>query len=121
MDENYDIFISYNHSIKQEIEKLEQILMQTNFKVCRDNTSFSKNDEPLTSQIQNAIKNSKMFLCCLTENYCKSYYCNLEFQWANELTKPIIVLMIDIRKPVDAAEIYVNGRKWKTGISIFIR
>ena len=68
---------------------------------------MSDDAKPLTSQLGTNILKSKLFLCCITEEYCKSYNCNLEIVYANSKGKSVIPLMIE--KISNIEEIKVNG------------
>ena len=45
------------------------------------------------AELANSIKKSKSAICCITKDYCKSFNCNLEFSFFNEMSKPMIVLI----------------------------
>lgn len=121
MSESNDIFISYNWSIKNQVKQLDEKLTELGFKVWRDEKNLETNEKPLTSQLSDAIKRSKTCVCCITTEYCKSYNCNLEFKFANELAKPMIILMVDRLTPSDISDIKVSGRRYTTGIGILIK
>ena len=90
-----DIFVSYNWGIKAEVRKLCDLLEAQNYTVWQDDKELSGGNRPLTSELASAIKSSKVFLCCITKEYCKSYNCNLEVEYANAKKKPMISLMIE--------------------------
>jgi len=116
-----DAFFSYNWSIKDKVKQLSDNLEKQNITVWRDEINLETNDKPLTSQLADAIKNSKIFICFVTINYCKSFNCNLEFEYANSLAKPMIVLMIERLLPVDISDIIITGRGYRTGIGFIIK
>ena len=116
-----DVFFSYNWSIKEKVKELNDNLEKKNITVWRDEINLETNDKPLTSQLADAIKNSKIFICFITNNYCKSFNCNLEFEYANSLAKPMIVLMIERLLPVEISDIIITGRGYHTGIGFIIK
>ncbi len=116
-----DIFISYNWAIKKQVKQLYDILTETNkYKVWMDDKDLtSRFNKPLTSQLAKNILKSKLFLCCITEEYCKSYNCNLEIQYAHSEGKSMIPLMIEKISKID--EIKLNGRDdEESGINFII-
>jgi hypothetical protein len=94
-DEEIDVFLSYNWMIKEQVKQLEGKLIDSGLKVWRDERYLKSNGSDLLGQIANAISNSKIFICFITEKYCKSQACNQEIHYANRKSKPIIVLMIE--------------------------
>lgn len=94
-NEEFDIFISYNWDIKEQVVQLHNKLMESNIKVWRDDTSMRNNDSPLTEQLAKGIKNSKLFICCITKKYDDSKNCNLEINYAHSINKAIMVLMME--------------------------
>ncbi len=93
--QEFDVFISYNWSIKSEILQLSTKLVESNFKVWEDGTDLNNKNSAFTEQLAEAIKNSKLFLCCLNKNYCESRNCTREFNYANDIGKPMIILLIE--------------------------
>ena len=81
--------------------------------------NLQNSENPLTAQLGNGITNSPIFLCCITEDYCKSHNCNLEIEYANSKDKHIVPLMI--QKIDKIKEIKVNGRNHKSGIDFIIK
>lgn len=90
-----DIFISYQWDIKTQVKKLHEKLSVHKFKVWRDDSNLSLNNTALSEQLVRGIKSSKIFLCCFTKKYSESKNCNLEFKYASDLGKLIIILAID--------------------------
>ena len=121
MSDEKDIFISYQWAIKPEVKILDEKLTKMGLNVWRDERDLQSNDKPLTSQLSISIKKSKIFLCCITEKYCKSHNCNLEIEWANTLNKPLIVLMIERLSPGQISDIEVTGRRHTSGVGFIIK
>ena len=116
----YDVFISYNWEIKDQVQKLYQVLTSLNYKVWMDQTDLNAGSSPLTAELALAIKNSKLILSCLTKDYCKSYNCNLEVEYASAKKKQIITLMIERIDTTKIDEIQVTGRGQASGIGFII-
>lgn len=122
MNQSKDIFFSYNWEIKSEVLQLEEKLSHfTDLKIWRDERELKNDQIPLSSKLAAAIKESKLFICFITINYCKSHNCNLEIEYANTIAKPIIVLMIDRLRIEDIVDIAVKGRSYGTGIGFIIK
>ena len=121
MRELKDIFISFEPSSKSQVMVFGEKLKKLGFKVWRDERDYGINDKSLICNLANAIKKSKLFVCCVTENYCKSHNCNLEIEWANTLGKPIVVLMIDRLKPEEILNLQVSGRGQASEIGFIIK
>ena len=118
MVENTDVFISYNFLIKDKVKKLGEELTRENLKVWKDERDLETNEKPLTNELTDAIKNSKLFVCCITKSYCESHNCNCEIDWVKYLAKPLVVLMVenlDLEQ-----EIQVVGKKYTSDIPYII-
>ncbi|RNA25340.1 serine threonine kinase [Brachionus plicatilis] len=94
-NDEFDVFISYNWGIKDKVVKLHENLKNKNLRVWRDDTEIKNNNSPLTEQLAFAIKRSKIILCCMTKKYSDSKNCRLEFQYANDINKTLLILFID--------------------------
>jgi hypothetical protein len=115
-----DIFISYNWGIKKHVQQLYAILTSLNYKVWLDERELNAGSSPLTAELALAIKNSKVILSCITTDYCKSYNCNLEVEYASAKKKEMIVLMIERIDPTSIDEFEVTGRNQSSGIGFII-
>ena len=116
-----DVFISYNWGIKKQVQQLYNILeKEFNFKVWLDDKDLHAGNSALTAELAKGIKNSKVFLSCVTEDYCKSYNCNLEVEYAAAKKIPMIVLMVEKLDPLKIDEIKVTGRDETSGIGFII-
>ena len=116
----FDVFISYNWAIKEQVRKLYQVLTSLNYKVWMDEAELSAGSNALTSELATAIKNSKVILSCITTDYCKSFKCNLELEYASAKKKQIITLMIERIDPTKIDEIIVTDRNQASGIGFII-
>jgi hypothetical protein len=116
----YDVLISYNWGIKEQVKKLYEILTSLNYKVWLDEEELNAGSSPLTSELALAIKNSKVILSCITTDYCRSYNSNLEVEYASAKKKQIIVLMIEKIDTTRIDEIQVTGRGQASGIGFII-
>ena len=116
----YDVFISYNWKIQKQVKKLYDILKSLDYEVWLDERKLNAGSNPLTAELAVAIKNSKVILCCITTDYCKSYTSNLEIEYASAKKKQIIVLMIEEIDTTRIDEIQVTGRHQPSGIGFII-
>ncbi len=96
------------------------MLTSLNYKVWFDERGSNAGSSPLTAELAMAIKNSKLILSCITKDYCKSYNCNLEVEYASAKKKQIIVLMIERIDTTKIDEIQVTGRGQASGIGFII-
>ncbi len=88
------MFLSHNWSSKAQVQCLDQKLKEIKLHVFRDERDLHKWC-PLRSQLSKGIKNSKLIICCVTRAYCTSFNCESEINWAVEIKKPLIVLMME--------------------------
>ena len=116
----HDVFISYNWGIKAQVQKLYQVLTSLNYKVWLDERELSAGSSPLTAELAIAIRDSKVIISCLTTDYCKSFNCNLELEYASAKKKQIIVLMIERIDTTTIDLIQVTGRGQASGIGFII-
>ncbi len=117
-----EIFISYNWSIKQQVKELYEILTnEFNYKVWLDDSQLNASNSSLTGVLAEAINNSKIFISCITKEYCQSYNCNLEIEYASKANKQMIILMIDNLNPIDIANIKITGKNQPSGIGLIIK
>ena len=92
--QHFDVFLSYNWKTKPYVRKLYAYLTNAHkLKVWIDDEQLFNNF--LFEQLGKAIKSSKCFVCCITNEYSESDNCQRELSYANALKKPIIVLMIE--------------------------
>ena len=116
-----DIFLSYNWKIKEQVKLLHEELEKENFKVWRDDKQLHAGNGALTAEFAKGIIKSKVIICCITKDYCKSNNCNLEIEFATSCKKQMIVLMIDKIEPTEIDEIKVDERLDKySGIGFII-
>jgi len=116
----FDVFISYNWGTKKQVQKLYAILTSLNYKVWLDERELNAGNSPLTAELAIAIRDSKVILSCITKDYCKSFNCNLEVEYASAKKKPMVVLMIENIETAKIDEIEVTGRDQASGIGFII-
>ena len=116
----YDVFISYNHLIKAQVQKLYDILTSLNYRVWLDERELNAGSSPLTTELALAIRDSKVIISCITTDYCRSFNCNLEVEYASAKKKQMIVLMIEKIDTTTIDEIQVTGRNQASGIGFII-
>jgi len=115
-----DAFISYNWKIKAQVDRLYEILTNSGFQIWRDENKLTTDSQPLKAQLADAIANSKIVICCITEAYCKSHICNQEISFAETLAKPLIILMIQNLNVTKIHELKINGHSYKSNIGFII-
>ena len=116
-----DIFLSQNWKIKEQVKLLHEQLEKEDFKVWRDDKQLHAGNSALSAELAKGIKKSKVIICCITKDYCKSNNCNLEIEFATSCKKQMIVLMIDKIEPTEIDEIKVDERLDKySGIGFII-
>ena len=115
-----DAFISYNWKIKAQVDRLYEILTNFGFQIWRDENKLTTDSQPLKAQLADAIANSKIVICCITEAYCKSHVCNQEISFAESLAKPLIILMIQNLNVTKIHELQINGHSYKSNIGFII-
>ena len=124
-DEKFHVFLSYNHKIKNQVKQIEEKLINNGLRVFRDENDedgLKVNGNDLSGQLVTAISASKIFICCITEQYCASHVCNQEIQFANK-SKPIIVLMIEnlsIEK-IHLINVIKSNDNYPCGIGLIIK
>ena len=57
----------------------------------------------LMKQIAEGIKNSRIFVCCVTKEYSESASCNTELSFAGTHKKPRLILMLDQYDKLESA------------------
>ena len=116
----YDVFISYNWAIIDQVAKFDEKLeKKTGLRIWRDVRDLTNSSIPLTAQLADAIRKSNLIVCFITKQYCQSHNCNLEVDWANTLKKPLVVVMIE--KLDFNEEISVTGFNYNSGIPFIIK
>jgi hypothetical protein len=116
----YDVFISYNWSLKSQVQQLYQVLTSLNYKVWLDERELNAGSSPLTAELAMAIRDSKVILSCITSDYCASFNCNLEIEYASAKKKQMVVLMIEKIDTTTIDLIQVTGRGQASGIGFII-
>ena len=91
---DFDIFISYSSNHKDQVRKLYTLLKQTRQFKCWLNEMKLKSDS-LIDYVAKGIKNSKVFICCITKEYCFTSNCVNEINHAKNLNKPMVILMLE--------------------------
>ena len=94
----YDLFISNDPKIGYDLKELNnRLIKEEDLKIF-----WEKEDALFTpEQITNGIKNSKVFICFISQKYIESKSSKREIKYAIELKKPIIVIMMDDLKLED--------------------
>ena len=116
----FDVFISYNWGIKDQVKKLYAILTSLNYKVWLDERELNAGSSPLTTELALAIRDSKVILSCITKDYCRSFNCNLEIEYATAKKKQMVTLLVEEMDTNKIDEIQVTGRNQASGIGFII-
>jgi hypothetical protein len=116
----YDVFISYNSGIKKQVKQLDEVLKSLNYKVWLDERELSAGSSPLTAELALAIRDSKVILSCITKDYCASFNCNLEIEYATAKKKQMVTLLVEEIDTTKIDEIQVTGRGQASGIGFII-
>ncbi len=88
-----DIFLSYNRGNKAYVQRLYDKLCNLKLKVWIDDKNLDNTS--LNLQLAKGIKNSHVFMCCITKKYSESQNCQNELLFAIKENKPIIILMFE--------------------------
>ena len=116
----FDVFISYNWGIKRQVQQLYDILKSLNYKVWLDERELNAGGSPLTAELALAIRDSKVILSCITKDYCASFNCNLEIEYATAKKKQMVTLLVEEIDLSAIDEIEVTGRDQTSGIGFII-
>ena len=87
-----NIFLSYNHSNKNIVYAIADKLKAIHIIwIDRDNL---KAGVRINEEISKGIRNSSLFICFISEGYCKSIACKREIALADSLKKKILPVML---------------------------
>ena len=100
--------MSYNSGKKQQVKVLHELLKNKNYQVKFYEKEIQADHDSLTQEQADDIKSSKVILCCITKDYCKSKNCKLEIEYARAKKQEIVVLMLE---NLDSAQIELSN--WK--------
>jgi hypothetical protein len=94
--EEYEIYISYNFTIKDKVLNLyDQIKSyKVSNRIFLDKYEF-KSGSIFNNEYKLGILNSKLIICCLTNDYLKSSYNFNELLYSIQLNKTILILLYD--------------------------
>ena len=73
-----------------------------------------------TAELATAIRDSKVILSCITTDYCASFNCNLELEYATAKKKQMVTLLVEEIDTTKIDEIQVTGRGQASGIGFII-
>ena len=90
---NYDLFLSYSLENDDEVCDLCEKLKKKGFKLFMEKNEVPQNN--LTIKKKKAIDESLLFMCCVSNKYCKSVGALKEFNYAIETEKEIIYVLFD--------------------------
>jgi hypothetical protein len=90
---NYDLFVSYSWENDEEVCDLCEKLKRKGFKLLFEKIEIPLNN--LSIKKKKAIDESLLFMCCVSNRYCKSAGALKEFNYAIETEKKIIYVLFD--------------------------
>ncbi|CAF0829826.1 unnamed protein product [Rotaria sp. Silwood1] len=87
----YDIMISYCHVDKELTYKIQQYLVNQNFKVWIDlNNMYG----PAMSAMADAVENTEFVILCMSDSYKQSTYCQAEAEYAFKCKRRLLPLVM---------------------------
>jgi hypothetical protein len=102
---DYDVFISYSHKSKSQVESLYSILTKEyELNIWVDFKKIKIGDN-LSIVINDGLKNSKAVVICLTKSYSQSKSCQNELVLASEYKKPLLIITLEELKLIDIPEV----------------
>jgi hypothetical protein len=90
---NSSIFISYQQDSQEDVIKIKSHLEKAGFNCFMDVGQISGGNN-LYQKIDQAIRNAKVVVACVTPKFVVSHFCNREMALADLLQKPIVPIMI---------------------------
>jgi hypothetical protein len=109
MNKSIDIYISYQWDSKQMVLILYKKLIDYNLKVFMDDMGIEVVTKRITSRVSEKLNNTKVFLCCLSKNYCETVnigdFYSQEIYYASTLNIPFIVLELEYMSILDIGHV----------------
>lgn len=102
--QKYNIFLSYQWNIQNEVLLLYTFLTSKGYKVWMDMSNIKIGRE-LTKELVHGILDSELFIACINKDYVKSDACSSEIHYANGVKKPILPLMFEKLKAVELKDV----------------
>jgi hypothetical protein len=99
-----NIFISYSHADKVIVHQIFDKL-KANFTVWIDEVNLIGGDD-LYEKIAGGLRNSSLFICFISEQYCVSNNCKREIALADNLNIKILPVMLQ-REAKNGIELYI--------------
>ena len=101
LKKSFDLFISYNQRTSRElVGKIVNLLLEKEkFKIWIDYGEMRPGDE-LYKKMEEGLRQSKMVLCFINKEYCKSENCRFELSFTieNKLKRIFVILEPDLNK-----------------------
>ena len=88
------IFISYSQADKEIVFRISNNLEKLNYKISIKKKITEGNNSELTTDIQNRINNSHLFICFVSRKYCKIKNFE-ELIYAQDQNKNILPIILD--------------------------
>ena len=102
------LFLSYSHANSKIVHEIADKLKET-YKIWID-SDVLKAGIRLDKEIANGIRESSLFICFISNEYCASDACNEEFALAKSLKKSILPVML-VREATNGIELTIAKLK----------
>ena len=89
----FNFFLSYAHENKEEVVKLLDHLTQAGLTVWQDTKEMKQGS--IDEHMMNRIRNSRVFVACISTKYKDSENCMKEFNYAIAIKKDIIYVLFE--------------------------
>jgi hypothetical protein len=89
----FNIFLSYDNKNKEKVIELREYLKSEGLTVWMDKEQMPNGF--INDLLYAGVRNSDLFLCCLTENYPQRDNCKLELNLAHAYGKKILTVFFD--------------------------
>jgi len=90
-----DIFLSYEQTHRDIVIEMKQKLEEKNYFCWLDVEQMPGNTDNFYPAIEQGIKRSTVFVCCISNRYVRSNKCRQELSFAKQHDKRIILLIME--------------------------
>jgi hypothetical protein len=89
----FNFFLSYAHENKEEVMEMLDHLTQSGLTVWKDTEEMKHGS--IDEHMMNGIRNSRVFVACISTKYKDSENCTKEFNYAIAIKKDIIYVLFE--------------------------
>jgi hypothetical protein len=89
----FNFFLSYAHENKEEVMEMLDHLTQSGLTVWKDTEEMKQGS--IDEHMMNGIRNSRVFVACISTKYKDSENCMKEFNYAIAIKKDIIYVLFE--------------------------